>query len=417
MKNRMSLSRRILYNDNLLKILSLVVAVLFWFIVVLHVSPDYKRTIYGVPVSIDENSATLTSLGLHVVDKSADTVGIVVTGPRNIIGALEKDDFVVTPTLNGISKAGSYELTLAASLKIPDNRIKITKVLPSAITVDFDTMVTKTLPVIVKVEDNNVPDGYLMQPAQSNPPQVTISGPTTELSKVSKAVAYVKVNGDKTKTAVVKSDIKLLDSGDNELNLKHVQLSVTTAEVTIPILKTANVPLTVNFTNLPEGFDKSNIEYTIDPKTLSVAGDEDKINSLTEISLGDVDFAGLDLTTEQLLNIPTIDGILNIENITTAKLSVKLKNTEMREVNTNDFVILNKPSGYTVKNKTKQITGIKLYGPASDISNVSDIVAVIDMSNFQNGTGQYEVPVTFEVPGRKGYWVKGSYHAVVQVTR
>lgn len=417
MKKRMSLSKRILYNDNILKILSLIAAVLFWFIVVVNVSPDYKRTIYAVPVTIDENSAMLTSLGLHVVDKSSDAVGIVVTGPRNVIGALEKDDFVVTPTLTGISKAGSYELTLDASLKVPDNRVKITKVLPSSITVDFDTMLTKTLPVTVKVEDNNVPDGYLMQPARSNPSQITISGPTTELSKVSKAVAYVKLDSGETKTAVMSSDVKLLDSGNNELDLKHVQLSASTVEVTVPILKTASVPMKVNFTNIPEGFDKANIQYTVNPETLNIAGDESKINSLSEITLGDIDFSSLDLLTTQVLNVPSIDGILNIENVTSAEVTIKLNNIGMREMSTGDFVIKNEPSGYTVKNKTRQITGIKLFGPASDIANVTNITAVIDMADVQGGTGQYEVPVTFKVPGKTGYWVKGSYYAVVQVKR
>lgn len=417
MKNRMSFSRRILYNDNLIKILSLIAAVLFWFIVVINVSPDYKHTIYGASVSIDENSATLTSLGLHVVDKSSDTVGIVVTGPRNVIGSLDQDDFIVTPTLTSISKAGSYELTLVASLKVPDNRVKITKVLPSTITVDFDTMVTKTLPVTVKVEDNNVPEGYLMQTAQSNPSQITISGPTTELSQVSKAVAYVKISSGETNTTILNSDVKLLDSKDKELNLKHVQLSASSVQVTVPILKTADVPLTANFINLPNGFDKSDIQYTINPATLSVAGDESKINALTEISLGDIDFSKLDLSTSQTSSIPVIDGILNIENVTSAEISVKLNNTAMREMNTSDFKIINQPTGYNVKNKTKQINDIKLFGPASDIANVKNITAVIDMADVQSGTGQYEVPVTFKVPGKTGYWVKGTYHAVVQVTK
>lgn len=417
MNDKPSFSRRILYNDNLLKILSLVAAVIFWFIVVINVSPDYKHTFYGVAVGIDENSATLTSLGLHVVEKSPSAVSVVVTGPRNVIGALTADDFTVAPNISDISKAGSYELELTASLKVPDNRIKITKVNPANITVNFDTMVTKTLPVKVKVEESNVPDGYLMQTAQASPTEITLSGPTTELSQVSKAVAYVKVDDGATKTTVIKSDIVLLDSKDKELKLGHVQLSASAVQVTVPIMKTRDVKLKANFTNVPDGFDTSNIVYTVSPSTISLAGDEDKIDAMSGISLGDIDFTKLDLSTTQTLDIPVAEGIVNIENVTSAKVTVQLKNTSTRVMSTGTFTISNKPSGYTVTNETKNITNIKIFGPSSDIANVTGITAVIDMSAVQSGTGQYEVPVTFKVPGKTGYWVTGTYNAVVQVTK
>jgi YbbR-like protein. len=128
MKN--NVTRRLLYNNKFIFVSSVVVAILFWLFVVINVSPDYKRTIYGAQISIEENSQSLTALGLHVVDKSTDKVSITVTGPRNVIGRLTGSSFSVTPELSMISKAGSYELKLNAVLKSPDNRVRITKIKP-----------------------------------------------------------------------------------------------------------------------------------------------------------------------------------------------------------------------------------------------------------------------------------------------
>lgn len=409
--------RKLLNNNNVLKIISLVAAILFWFIVVINVSPDYKRTVMGVPVSVNQNASLLTSLGLHVVDKSAEAVSITVTGPRNIIGRLNSSDFNVTPNLSDISKTGTYTLELGATLTSPDNRIRITKIDPSYVNVHFDTMLTKTLPIVVKVQDDKVPDGYLMQTAQASPTQITVSGPTSVLSQVMQAVVNLDVRSNTTQTTVDTCDVELVGASGKEIDLTELQLSQQNVQVTVPILKVASVPLSVGFINVPAGFNTTNITYTVDPKTLTVAGEETQVNSVSQIILGNIDFSKLNINTTQNINIPDLGGLMNVGNVTSANVTVQLKNTAISTLNTNNFSIANAPSGYTVTTKTKQINGVKLFGPASDIANVKVIVAVIDMSGMNGGTGQYEMPVTFQVPGKTGYWVTGSYTAVVDVTK
>jgi YbbR domain-containing protein len=416
MSDKQSFSRRILFNDNLIKILSFIAAVLLWFIVVINVSPDYKRTIYGVPVSINEDTSTLASLGLHVVEKSSQTVNVEVSGPRFLIGKLNPEDFVTNPDVSTVKKVGRYNIPLNVALKSPDTRVQIVKVSPSLVNVRFDTMETKTLDVNVELTDSNVPSGYLMQTVEKNPDKITISGPTTEIEAVSKAVVYVKIGG-KTQTTTVESNILLLDSNGKTLDLSYINMSSSKVEVTVPILKTKDVPLKVDFTNIPYGFDKSNIECTIDPKTITVAGDEDKINSLTEISIGNIDFTELGLTNSKTMEITLPEGFVNINSVHTADVLIILKNTAEQTVSTTNFVVRNAPSGYTVTNKTNQISNIRLFGPLNDIESVSNIVAVIDMSSVQSGTGQFEMPLTFEVPGKTGYWVTGKYTAVVTVSK
>lgn len=408
---------KLIYNNNFIRVLSVLTAIMFWFIVVINVSPDYKRSISGAKINLEENMQSLTSLGLHPVDKSSDKVTITVTGPRNVIGRLTPESFTVIPNLGVISKAGNYELQLSAVLKTPDNRVRITQISPSYVTVKFDTMQVKNLAVNILVENNKVPDGYIMQTAVSNPKTVAVTGPTTELSQVVKAQARVKVNDDATQTVTENCKLVLLDSQGRELSLKHVQLSTSSVKVTVPILKTKKVPFKVDFSNIPQGFDKSNIEYQVSPSTILVAGAADRIDTLKEINLGSIDFSKLDLNTVQAMNVPDIEGIMNVENIQSVDVSVKLKNISSKLMNTGNFATVNVPNGYTVAVRTKQINNIKLFGPSSDINSVSSITAVIDLSNVEKGTGQYEVPVTFSVPGKSGYWVTGSYTAVVSIKK
>lgn len=417
MRDKDKISKKLLYNDNLMKIISLALAILFWFIVVINVSPDYKRTVLGVPVDINENTSMLTSLGLHVIDNSAERVSVEVAGPRNLIGKLGTGDFSITPNLSDVSKSGTYNIELSATLKTPDSRIRITKVDPSYITVHFDTQATKVLPVEVRVKDFKLPDGYLMQTPQATPSQITISGPTSELSSVQKAVANVSISDGSSKTTALDGDVTLLDSGGRELNLDHVTLSSKKVKITVPILKTANVALKPAFTNVPAGFDSSNIAYTVSPSSLMIAGNKEKISSISEISLGSIDFRTLDLSSTMSFGIPNIDGVVNIENINTASVSIELKNTASKMMSTNSITVTNVPAGYKVISRTKHIDNIKLFGPSSEIAGVNTVMAVIDMSGTVSGTGQYEVPVSFSVPGETGFWTTGNYTAVVSVSK
>ena len=408
--------KRILYNNLLLRVISIAAAIVFWFIIVMTVSPDYTRTITGVKISIDDSSAALTAMGFHVIQTSSKQVSIDVNGPRNIIGRLNGDDFTITPGIGAVTKAGTYSFKLNAVLKSLDNRIQIVRVAPSTVSVRLDKLVTATLPVNVKVQDNSIPDGYLLQTAQANPSQITVSGPLSEMNRVYEAASYVTVGSNVTGTYIVNSSVALLDKKGNKLTFPHLQLSNKSVSVTIPILATRLMPLDISFYNLPKGFDKANLSYTISPKALMVAG-EDKmsVSAMSGIMLDKIDFTKLGLLTQKTLTIPVYDSIMNVRNVTSANVTIRLKNTAIRVMHTSNFKILNVPAGYTVKNQTTQITGIRLFGPSTDISSVKTVTAVINMAGVKGGTGQHVVPLSFTVPGKNGYWVEGSYKAVVEV--
>jgi YbbR domain-containing protein len=410
--------RKILYNNLLLRIISLAAAVVFWFMIVTMVSPEYRRTLTGVKISVTDSSASLAAMDFHVIETSTKQVSIDINGPRNIIGRLTDDDVTITPAISAVSKAGTYTFKLNAVLKTIDNRIHIARVVPSTVKIRIDKLVTGTLPVNVKVQDNSIPDGYLLQTAQANPSQITISGPLAEMNSVYEAAAYVTVGSNVTGTYIVNSSVVLLDEKGKKLNLPHLQLSNTSVNVTVPILATRNMPLDVSFYNIPKGFNRANLSYDISPKTIMVAGeDKASVLSVSGISLGKIDFTKIGLSEKKTFTIPVYGNFMNVRTVTSATVTVRLKNTATRLMHTKSFKILNEPSGYTVQNQTTQITGIRLFGPTSNIASVKSVTAVINMSGVKGGTGQHVVPLSFTIPGKTGYWVEGSYKAVVKLVK
>lgn len=406
---------RLLQNKILARSLSVVLGFAVWLAVVITVSPSSTRVIQPISVTLDTQSGFLSEAGLSLVDKTSANVSVEISGPRAVIGRLDASDFTVTPDVGPVTKSGDYTLNLSASLKTPNSQVKIRSVSPSTLRVSFDTVTSKTLPVTVKVRSESVAGGYVMETATASPKTVIVSGPSAEVARVGQVIADVDVGAGLNATYNGKAILRLTDDAGNNLDLDHVKKNVDTVSVTVPVFKTTDAPLSVSFSNLPTGFDTANIQTKITPSTLRVAGSDDEIAALSQISLGSIDFSTLGLKNTLTLPVSLSGTLQNLDNVETASVSVTLLNTLMKAVSVSGIQAVNVPSGYTVKVRTQKIDNVQLFGPTAQMASPPALTAQIDCSQVLNGTGQYEVPVSLTVPS--GYWTTGSYTAVVQVSR
>lgn len=405
---------KLMNNKLYLFLCSLVLAFLFWFFVVAAISPDSTRTIYGVQVTVNDNNGLLSTAGLHMIEESSTKVSVDVTGPRYIIGNLKASDLVITPDVAKVTKSAKYNLKLDASMKNPNPKVSVVKISPASADFKFDTIASKNIPVEVKISNGKVADGYIMETASVSPNQVVITGPSDEVGQVARAVANIQVDASAKSTVTSKSTVTLYDSKNNILNLKHIKNDNLNVNVTVPILKLkTQVPLSVDFSNLPAGFDKNNIKYTINPSELSVAGEEKLVNATSSIKLDSINFSTLDITNALTENVNMPSGLISVDNVTSASITVNLLNTGTRILNTKDIKLVNIPNGYSARVRTTQLNNIKLFGPSSDIANVNSVTATVDMSTVNVVEGTYEVPVTISVNGKTGYWVTGKYNVTI----
>ena len=101
--------------------------------------------------------------------------------------------------------------------------------------------------------------------------------------------------GSLTKTTAFTSDIVLLDKDGNKIETSGLTMDVKQAEVTVPILKTVDLPVKVEFLNAPTNLDLEELEYAVSNETVTVAGPVDEIDKYSEIILGCIHFKALDL--------------------------------------------------------------------------------------------------------------------------
>ena len=84
MKRHFSLNR-LLHNDKLMMVLSLVFALFIWYSVVNDTVNVQQREITGVPISITLNDYARETMKLRIVEGAEATATVVVEGPRSVI--------------------------------------------------------------------------------------------------------------------------------------------------------------------------------------------------------------------------------------------------------------------------------------------------------------------------------------------
>ena len=331
-------------NDKFLWFLSFLFAFMLWFTVVNTIDTTADRSITNVPVSFDSSSESLEAMGLDVVLDEPIMVKVDMSGERSVVANVDRQDLLVQADLTGVISAGEYTVHLSVTDRLGRDFDNLSTT-PKEVTVRFDRTVKKTLSVTVDLSRLTYPDGYVIGDDYVNVQSVTISGPESDVSKVASCVVRPEKAGGITKTEVLTADLILLDAEGNEVPSDYITMSSDAASVTVPLLKTKRLPITVDFLNVPEDFPLDELRYTLSKEDLLVAGPESSINSMTELSVGYIDFRDLDGGEYNFnLNLPA--GFINLEGDESITVSIDTTGIISRTMSVSEIRLENVPDGY-----------------------------------------------------------------------
>lgn len=410
--------KTLFYDKKFIIALSIVIAIGFWLIVVLFIDNVTTKVIKNVPVNIDGGSPMITRLNLNPITDTPLFVDVEVTGGRGIIGNLTPEDIYLAADLSTVTGAGTYELPVF-SVNTNKNYYTISATKPQTISVKFEKLVERKMEVSVEISGVKIPNGFFMEKEIISPVEITITGPEDEITNVARCVVKLELTDELQKTTTYKRAIDLYDAQGKLIDTRYILLSTTDADITIPILKKKEVPVTVTFINTPPNFDTSKLKYTLTTDTIEIAGPKESIDNYGEINLGYIDLTKLDLSKSQILDVSLPPGYINLENINVIEVDFSNTNVTSKKFNVSNINAVNKPSNYDVKINTNKIANVTLIGETQVLNSITanDIVAEIDLSDRDIKEGQYKVPVKIFSPNNNFIWVNGEYEAVVTVTK
>lgn len=420
-KEKPSINLRSLFSNNkFVFVFSLIIAFGLWLWVSVEKSPVVENVIVSVPVQIDLENSVPEQLGLKIFGDKTYTVDVTVSGKKFIVSSLTADDIKVTAQTNYVDSSGNKSLLLKASQNSSKD-FEIVSLSQNYISVFFDTYKEAEFAVEPNIVNPSVIDGCFLGNIVFSKSTVTVSGPSSEVNRITGVAATATINEQLSSTTTVTPVIELLGAQKSELSNVTVDTGDNGITMTIPVLKEVTLPTTVTLKNAPANYLASSINKTVYPSTIKVGIPVEKIDTIKEISVGTVDFndidAGNNVFTFKAQDIPdyfvtdtakSFKVNVYISDVTSAVFAVPMQN-----------VTVNPKEGYNATVNTKVIQNVKILGPESVISTLTSdsFVVEIDLSNIDAEEGTVNVPVKIVIKDNTSCWANGSYTANVTLTK
>lgn len=397
-------------------LLSIFLALMFWLYIRAEKDPVEDAWIRNIPIQLT-GSSVLASKGLTVAGLSSDKVSATIQAPASVLSEMSRRNITAAVDVSRIDEAGEH--TLSYNIVLPTNvntdGVVIQEKEPETITVTVEKLYTSTLPIEFRFE-GSVAKGYQAGTPTIDPVNVTISGAVEQVNRVARAVVVLEAK-DLKEQYTGDLPIRLLDANGDELKDLEVELSSETAYIVYPIVVVKEIPLTVNVI-AGGGATQENIsEPLIVPSKITVAGTQEDIDHLTEISLGSIDLSKVVGTSNFTFTIDLDPSLENVTGITEAKVTVTVSGLETRSFEVGNIKLQNIPRGYSAKADTEAKT-VYVRGTADELAMIdsSQLRIVADLKEV-TGSGTYTIPVRVYLDAGTEVGVIGDYSIVVSVTR
>ena len=390
--------KKFMSDDIMLKIVSLIIAVFLWFIVMNTINPTEVR---NYPASIVfENASVLKEQGLTMVNEGdfEDTkINLRVEATRPALDELSKNNYKNNITAQvDLSKIElDDDQTYPVKVQVP-----VKPSLPSTLyTYTYD--VSSYYPTYVEVEIDRIDsikrtlrvsttgslaNGYTADNPVCDVTSVTVTGPASQISNV----------------AVVRAEVDLNDS---------VGTIVRDVVVTVPVSKqgtiTINQPKTTG--TLPSHLEISSIDW--EPKSVSVAGTSEEVNSVSSIDLPTIDLSKITGNTTltfdisknisdaglQLKNSSSSTVTVNIKTGVTQAKKIQIKNTDINIIGLKEDCVVKLPDSVTAEIGGPDNITAQSLKPSLDLTGLDVGTHKVELKLNLPNYATLKAPVTVDV--------------------
>lgn len=378
-----------LFTKNIgLKIISLLSAILLWFIVINIENPVETRDFSDIEVRI-KNQEEITNRRKAIKFIEGKTISVTIRGKRLELEKLKKSDIIVTADIELINEYGAVEI----QVWVPD-QFSIVRKSPTHMKVELEDVITVQKNISYELTGKPA-EGYVVQEGFIKPTNgIAITGPKSQVSKIATVQVLVDVQDKKKDVSIYAEPIAYDQDGNEILGLEK---SIDRVEVYIPIKKLKTVPIQIGpwEANPPNGYVV--IDSKVDPPQIVLIGEENELNQIQGIQLPSLNLSNITSTTvfiQDLRNL--LPGNVGIYSKTEqARVTVELRKEILRELKIpmKEINVQKLPEGLQFRFITRDDIPIVITGLEGDIYRVEPhmIRASINLNGYEKGTHTVEV--------------------------
>lgn len=371
-----------------MKILSVVIAILFWFMVYTNENPIESRqiTINLTPI----NESSLTSDNLRILNEYETEVDITIRGRKSEIDQVSASDFIAYLDFSTIQNEFAEFISITGFDYLGDNNI-IPEITGSGrVGISIDRIIAGEIPIKVNVLGETAEGFFLVGDPVLHPPSFVVTDIKSLVSEISSAEVTVDVTGMKG-TEVERAFCVVYDADGNEITeLKND----TAVDITINIAK--NVPIEVKLEGVPAE-DHIATGSIPEPTHVMVSGSEEELSMIEKVSTLPVNIENANESFEATTGLQTLPVGVGYVGSGEVLVSVDIEALQEKTIVFSPFNINFR---YGLNNKDYDILTseielvIKGRQGILDTITESTVIAYIDVANASDG--ELSMPLRFE---------------------
>lgn len=378
-----------------LKIMSLLLAILLWnYVVTSNTSITRSKEIEGLSGYVS-GQTTLSTYGLALLDDPTDAlsdISVVVEVPQANYSRLSASNVQVWLDLAGVRTAGTQEVALKASSSIG----RVESIYPDSLTLTFETLDSRVVPVNVTVTDDGSGD-YWYNVSRVNPSTITVSGAASVVRNLASANAKVAGCGNENLyTAAV--PYELVDLEGNVISPIMLNRSSTSVSVSLSTYPVKELKIADDITNVvtgqpAEGYVVESV--SIQPETIRVAAEAGLLSGLEQLFIEPVSVEGIGQSFSVRAKVSALSNFKYVSaeqvyvniNIVEESMSAWVEDVDVR--------FSGKGDGLSVTYRYDDLR-VFVTGPRSIVEQMvqDGLSASIDLKDL--AAGDYELPLIFE---------------------
>ena len=394
-----------------LKLASLVLAFVLWFLVAQIYDPKDTVTFNNIQVRLI-NTELLDEEGkVYEVLDNSNLVRVTVTGPQSIVKSeLRRSDIVAEADMSKLTDINTIAITYYCE-NVSNDSVEI-KGNHDSVRLNVEDKTSKW----IKLESNTIGEvasGYLIGNVTLDQTNIEVTGPKSAISQVDHAGVDINVTDSTSLSANV--DIKLYDADDNELTLESVKKNVNSAHMTVEVLATKEVPVEIEYMGVPEDGYMATGEVESSVPTVRIAGTASALVGISAITVPEdrMNITGQSSDLVDIINLkeylPSNVRLANksFDGKITATVYIEPIDTKDLTIPADNISITGVPDGMEAEvTSTAEEYNITVSGLTRNVSILRDssVTGVLDLNQWMedNGLeeltpGNYTIPVTFNL--------------------
>ncbi len=395
-------------NNLGLKLISLVLAFLLWFVVVQVGDPKDERDMGKIQVKLVNTDLLEKENKVYEILDNTDSVRVTVYAPKSVFTQLRNSDIIAEADVSKITDINTIPITFTAS----NANVVSIQGSHDVVKLNVEEKASKYVSLFTFTK-GQVANGYMVYSMTPDQNRIEVSGPKSAVEQVKYAGVEIDVS-EATSNLTANVDIKLYDAEGNVVERTNLVKNVDYVKISAEILAVKEVPIEIAASGTPaEGFMPTGVVQS-NPATVEIAGSAHNLIKITSISIPAevIDLTDAEADVTQVIdikeylpeNIKLADTSFNGKITATAYVEPIVEKT--LQVDIQNISVTAVPEGFEAEimesaesEISVEVQGLNDYiAPLrqESVTGVADIDAWMKEEGMQSlKAGTYDIPITF----------------------